>query len=324
VASFARQQLSNRANAIALRGGWHTASTGRRLPNRGFALIERSNVEKESAYIAAQRMEQEAAEAWLRELNSAAEGVYRRPAAQLPPLPLMNKIGSFNEEHFRANSVAFFKEIASRLRISRDAAVLDLGCGCGRMAIPFIDFLRQGRFYGCDVWDEGIRWCNENLTSAGNAEFFVQPAPNNYYFADFDGSKKNNFRLDWLADGALDASYAISVFTHLIQEDVADYLGEIARGTKVGGLGYFTFFIADKYFWSYREKTGNHLAIRESEDGCHYAYSGQDFFGAYSMDALKKMFDVAGWDIVSFELGSWAHKPGSRNYQDTFILERRA
>jgi len=280
-------------------------------------------VEQESGYIAAQKAEQEAAAVWLRELNSAADAVYARSADQLPPLALMNKIGSFDEEHFKANSVGFFKEIASRLRVSRDASVLDLGCGCGRMAIPFVDFLRHGRFYGCDVWDAGVAWCNENLTSTGNAAFYVQSAENNYYFEQFNSEKKNNFKLGWLPDGALDASYAISVFTHLIQEDVESYLNEIARGTKAGGLGYFTFFIIDKYFWAYRERTGNHMAVKPSADGRHYAYEGQDFFGGYTMGTLLRIFDAAGWDVVSFELGSWAEKPGSRNYQDTFILERR-
>ena len=280
-------------------------------------------MKQESGYIASQQAEQEAAAAWFREMQSAADGVYQRTADQLPPLALMNKIGSFNEEHFKANSVNFFKEIASRLRVSTQASILDLGSGCGRMAIPFVDFLKGGRFYGCDVWDEGVAWCNENLTSSGNAAFYVQNAQNNYYFENFDAQKKNDFKLSWLPDGTLDASYAVSVFTHLIEEDATSYLKEISRGTKVGGLAYFTFFVIDKYFWSYRQRTGNHIAVADDVNGCYYAYAGQDFFGGYTMAALHRMFDVAGWDIVSFELGSWAEKPGSRNYQDTFILERR-
>ncbi|MFL5295972.1 MAG: class I SAM-dependent methyltransferase [Phenylobacterium sp.] len=279
-----------------------------------------------SAYISAQRAEQDRAEARQANLDRAARTIWETPDGKLPPLPLIQTIGSHDLAHFRDNGSRFFREIASRLLLTEASTVLDLGCGCGRMAIPFVNFLTEGRFYGCDVWPEGIAWCEENLTSRGNASFHLQPAANNYYFTDFEASKKNDFKLEWLEDGVLDASYAISVFTHLIREDAQSYLSEIARGTKVGGLGYFTFFVIDKYFAAYRDRTGNHAALSESktDPGCFYAYSGQDFFGGFTMDALQEMLAEAGWAIIGFELGSWAAKPGAINYQDTFIVERRA
>ncbi|MDB5446072.1 MAG: methyltransferase [Phenylobacterium sp.] len=277
-----------------------------------------------SAYVSAQQAEQRAAEARAAKLESAASHMWEAPPERLPPVPLMQTIGSHSPEHFRGNSVHFFKEIASRLQLSESSKVLDLGCGCGRMAIPFVEFLDSGRLYGCDVWPEGIAWCNANLTGKGNAEFHVQHAANNYYFQPFDEKTYNAFSLDWLPDSVLDASYAISVYTHLVVDDVRIYLSEISRATKTGGLAYFTFFMIDKYFMIYRERTGQHTALVERAPGCFHAYAGQDFFGGFTARVLRSLFDETGWDIVSFELGSWANKPGARNYQDTFILEKRS
>lgn len=279
-----------------------------------------------SAYISAQRAEQERAEERQANLDRAAKSIWTLSDDQLPPVPLMQTIGSHDATHFRDNGARFFRDISNRLLLTEDSTVLDLGCGCGRMAIPFVNFLSAGRFYGCDVWPEGVAWCSDNLTAQGNATFHVQPAANNYYYENFDPSKKNDFKLPWLPDRTLDASYAISVFTHLIAEDAQNYLSELARATKPGGLAYLTFFIIDKYFMAYRQKTGLHTMVTESatDPGCFYAYSGQDFFGGFTVAVLQRMFAQAGWQVVSFDTGSWAAKPGALNYQDTFILERRA
>jgi SAM-dependent methyltransferase len=277
----------------------------------------------ESAYIAAQAAEQAAVAARAAKLEAAAKTIREAPVETLPPLEMMHKIGSHSPDHFRGNAGALFEEIARRLRLNETSRVLDLGCGCGRMAIPFVEFLDNGRLYGCDVWGDGIAWCNANLVGRGNAEFHVQPAANNYYFERFNEQARNSFALPWLPDGVLDASFAISVFTHLIIEDAFSYLKEINRATKPGGLGYFTFFVIDKYFIAYRDRTGHHAALAERQSGCFHAYEGQDFFGGFTHSVLRSLFEQTGWNIVTYETGLWAEKPGARSYQDTFVLEKK-
>ena len=51
-----------------------------------------------------------------------------------------------------------------RFRVDDDWKILDMGCGCGRMAIPFSAYLSEkGKYIGFDVWSDGIEWCNENI-----------------------------------------------------------------------------------------------------------------------------------------------------------------
>ncbi len=278
----------------------------------------------ESAYIAFQRAEEEASAARVARLGASVHAIREAPLEKLPPISMMQKIGSHSADHFRRDAAYYFDEIARRLLLDGASKVLDLGCGCGRMAIPFVDFLDRGRLYGCDVWADGVAWCEANLTGRDNAEFHLQPAANNYYFERFDEQVRNAFTLPWLGDGVLDASYAISVFTHLIYEDAFSYLKEINRATKPGGLGYFTFFVIDKYFVAYRDRTGHHTALAQRQPGCFHAYEGQDFFGGFTHTVLRSLFEQTGWEVVTFETGSWAEKPGARSYQDTFVVQKKA
>ena len=160
------------------------------------------------------------------------------------------------------------------------------------------------------------------LTGRGNAEFHVNVLANNYYLEDLDATASNDCSLPWLADEALDAAYAISLFTHLTRRDADGYLREIGRALRPDGLAYLTFFVVDRFFFRYCERTGLHASIAEVEPGCFHGYRRQDFFAGFRMETLTEMFAQAGLRPIAFEPGSWAEKPGSRVYQDTFIVER--
>lgn len=94
---------------------------------------------------------------------------------------------------------------------------LDLACGCGRT----LNFLRRDLppeyLCGCDYDSNLIEWCRENLPGirfAVNRE--KPPLP--------------------FADAGFDMVYSISFFTHLDQTAQAEWLGEIGRVLRPGGL----------------------------------------------------------------------------------------
>jgi hypothetical protein len=108
-----------------------------------------------------------------------------------------------------------------------------------------------------------------------------------------------------------------------VEHDVQAYLAEIDRVLDVDGKVYLSCFVIDEYFFHYVEETGLHKAVKPAGEGIYYAYSGQDFFAGYSFDKWRTMFDQHRLKVVSYEVGSWAHKPGARPYQDLFVLVRR-
>lgn len=287
------------------------------------------NSKFKSAYIESQgRGETEKAISSALDLNSQLDEIIAsiKSDGPLPPEDFMQIIGSYNTEHFVGNMKMFALEILTRCKASQNSSILDIGCGCGRLALPLSHYLNaDGSYIGIDVWDEGIKWCKDNISIRhDNFIFFAVPSENNYYFVDQGTSIKNNYRLECVPDNSVDITFAISVFTHLRHADAFTYLKEIGQKLKSDGVAYLTCFIIDRYFFKYIEATGNHSLVKESMEDpeCFYAYSKQDFFAGFSMGVWNAMLKESGLRAICYETGSWAEKPGSRVYQDTFIVAK--
>lgn len=276
-----------------------------------------------SEYIKQQRSDVKQFAQLDQQLASIAKSVVELPESLLPPERLMNTIGSHDRAHFLHSSVGFFHEFVRRGKLTPDSTILDIGSGCGRMALPFELFLQGGSYYGIDVWPEGVQWCTDNISArSGKMNFHLLKADNNYYFDAYKEGVENIFTLPFLTDSQLDFAFAISVFTHLLESDSRAYFKELARTLKPGAVAFLTGFIIDHFFWKHVRESGKHREVREIDGGVFQAYAGQDFFVGYSMEKWRTMLLESGLSIICFETGTWAGKPGARPFQDTFIVLR--
>jgi SAM-dependent methyltransferase len=94
-------------------------------------------------------------------------------------------------------------------------AILDFGCGCGRV-LRHWHSLPRTRVCGVDYNPALIDWCRENLPFAEVKTNHLSP-PLPYGDAEFN------------------LVYALSVFTHLTQELQAAWINELSRVVKPGG-----------------------------------------------------------------------------------------
>jgi SAM-dependent methyltransferase len=96
--------------------------------------------------------------------------------------------------------------------------MLDFGCGCGRVLAGFHDRARPAEIWGCDIDAEAVRWNQENLGRLGRFSCNPVLPPTEF------------------ANGAFDAIYSVSVFTHLPEELQFAWLSELRRITRPGGM----------------------------------------------------------------------------------------
>lgn len=95
-------------------------------------------------------------------------------------------------------------------------AFLDFGCGCGRVARWWAE-LSGPSVHGCDYNPELVRWCAANLPFMDAAVNDLEP-PLPY------------------ESGQFDFVYALSVFIHMTEQLEAQWMSELRRILRPGGL----------------------------------------------------------------------------------------
>jgi SAM-dependent methyltransferase len=101
-------------------------------------------------------------------------------------------------------------------RIEELGAILDFGCGCGRVTRNWIA-LRTTDVHGSDMNESAVEWCRRNLPFASFETNGLAP-PLVFETAQFD------------------LVYALSVFTHLPEELQLLWMRELERVLRPGGL----------------------------------------------------------------------------------------
>ena len=127
-----------------------------------------------------------------------------------------------------------------------DHDVLDIGCGVGRTARYLCDYMdADARYEGFDIMEEMIVWCQENITTRfPNFHFTYRPLFNTSYRPDPRLPSASQFKFPY-PDESFDFAFAHSVFTHLPPDATSNYLQEIRRVLRPGGITYMTWFMFD-------------------------------------------------------------------------------
>lgn len=278
----------------------------------------------ESPYIIHQRQREVAVRDAQAQLDSVVKQVLALKDSELPPLWMMNKIGSHSAEHFKNTASWSFGELVRRGKLSSLSRIIDIGSGCGRLALPFSLLIKEGDYFGTDVFDAGISWCAKHISVRNpKFKFFLQDVEHNYYFGG-EIKPSAGLSLSFAETDSIDFVFALSVFTHLVEADAEKYFSEISRCLNRGGVAYLTAFIIDKTFGDFVQRTQLHTAVKEVSEGHYQAYEGQDFFAGYTFDRWRTLIERAGLEIGGFDPGTWAEKRGALHYQDTFIVTKRA
>jgi len=139
----------------------------------------------------------------------------------IPPLRLIILVtGTASIPWFIQSGKDAVQSIVDTLRkngldIDAFQAILDFGCGCGRVT-RYWDSLKRAKVYGTDYNPKAIAWCQQNLT-----------------FAQFDTNQMSP-PLSY-NDGKFDFIYVLSVFTHMPEALQLLWIDELSRVLVPGG-----------------------------------------------------------------------------------------
>jgi SAM-dependent methyltransferase len=166
----------------------------------------------------------------------------------LPPFSMRRFVGEarwdFGGKDFR-NTGRHFADKLRDAGLHAGSRVLDIGSGCGRIAIPLTAILGpEGSYTGLELSGALVNWCSLHITSRYHNFQFVHCAVANTHYNPTGGVNPLSYKFPF-ADGAFDLIVASSVFTHLLPEVAVHYLRECARVLKPGGRVFATFYFID-------------------------------------------------------------------------------
>ena len=205
-------------------------------------------------------------------------------------------------------------------------AVLDIGCGVGRMAVPLTRYLRDGRYEGIDIKEEGIRWCQSHISTAfPNFNFKVADIYNTTYNprGQFQASA---YRFPY-SDETFDFIFLTSVFTHLLPEDAANYLNEIGRMLKPGGRLFGTWFLLDDYARAAASRGDAAMPInlpwKDRDDVWVMNRKNPEDAIAFDVELVRQMHAEAGLEFAEEpRLGAWSGRTPHLSFQDILLAKK--
>ncbi len=197
---------------------------------------------------------------------------------------------------------------------------LDIGSGIGRIAIGLTPYLK-GDYQGFEAMKLGAEWCTKNITPRfSNFRFQYVGLHNDLYNS--GGIDAATYTFGYPSD-SFDMACAISVFSHMVDNEVENYLSESYRVLKKGGKLIATFFVMDQDSLSAME--GDYKGFKFDSEYQNYYLMDKNVTSAnvcFKKHYLNAIIAKSGFTIQTMTRGSWFGIENGNDlaFQDVLIL----
>lgn len=201
--------------------------------------------------------------------------------------------------------------------------VLDAGCGAGRIAVPLTSYLDEGSYTGFDIVPHAIQWCRSAIT----------PRFPNFRFehADIKQDIYNPQGTLTAADfrfpaegGSFDLVALVGLISHLLPDELDNYLAESARVLRRGGKCFATAYLVDDMVAEQVRRGRTAFTFTHSR-GSHYVHSEQEptYAIAYRLEHIEAVAARHGLrQERPPQLGTWSSSTARPASMDLIVLER--
>jgi SAM-dependent methyltransferase len=213
----------------------------------------------------------------------------------LPPNHLRVRIGVgnkllFNQAQYLEVGYSFWLQWLSRGYVTDRSDILEIGCGCGRIAHHLRGEWFTGTYIGVDIDQELLNWDSSNFPP--NKFKFVSSSHTSATYS--AGVAKEGSQFTFPDNWEKDFIYSTSLYTHLLERELINYTNESFRVLRRGGTMFMTFFCLDSVElgkrWTFQHKIGE--AYVESMKYPEAAV-------AYSRKYIQEMCQSVGFSNVS-------------------------
>lgn len=245
-------------------------------------------------------------------------------ALPLPPEELRTWVGPFADAGRFCRDAENMINAAVRLTDFRvDERVLEIGCGCGRIARAIATQIGTSvRYDGLDVSAPMLNWCIDNIESRLPSFHFK--------FADVNAPGHNPTGLVQAekfvfpyASGTFELAIMSSVLTHMRAESIENYVAETARVLKPGGHFFSTVLLFDEDAATAMEMGTTLFNFRHEVGPCLTFDPASPEEGiAFREPWFRQLLESKGFRVQRIERGDWRVARSYEIVQDYVVAAR--